>query len=97
MGALAALDGLIEFLTMHRVRSLAAGWIHFLGNAAATLIALWNFLYQLGGDPGVTIVPYGIILSAVLVAFFFVTGWPGGELVFGHRIGIMNNTSDLGD
>ena len=51
MGALAAVAGLIEFLTITRVRSLVAGWVHFLGNAAAILIALWNLLYRLGGDP----------------------------------------------
>ena len=31
MGALAAVAGLIEFVTISRVRSLAAGWVHFLG------------------------------------------------------------------
>lgn len=97
MGALAALAGLVEFLTIRRIRSLAAAWVHFLGNAAAILIALWNLLHRLDGDPGVTIVPYGIILSAIVVAFLLVTGWLGGELVFRHRIGIMNNTSVSGD
>lgn len=96
MGALAAVAGLIEFLTIRRIRSLAAGWVHFLGNAAAILIALWNLLHRLGSDPSVTIVPYGIILSAIVVAFLLVTGWLGGELVFRHRIGIMNNSSESG-
>jgi uncharacterized membrane protein len=96
MGALAAMAGLIEFLTIRRVRSLAAGWVHFLGNAAAILIALWNLLHRLGGDPGAMVVPYGIVLSAIVVALFLVTGWLGGELVFRHRIGIMNNTNQSG-
>ena len=92
MGALAAVAGLIEFLTITRVRSLVAGWVHFLGNAAAILIALWNLLYRLGGDPSAVIVPFGIVLSAVVVVLFLVTGWLGGELVFRHRIGIMNTS-----
>ena len=96
MGALAAVAGLIEFLTIRRVRSLAAGWVHFLGNAAAILIALWNLLHRLGGDPSAMVVPYGIVLSAIVVALFLVTGWLGGELVFRHRIGIMNNTNQSG-
>jgi uncharacterized membrane protein len=93
MGALAAVAGLIEFIAIRRVRSLAAGWVHFLGNAAAILIALWNLLRRLGGDPSAMVVPYGIVLSAIVVALFLVTGWLGGELVFRHRIGIMNNTN----
>jgi uncharacterized membrane protein len=92
MGALAAAAGLIEFLTISRVRSLVAGWVHFLGSVAAILIALWNLLHRLGGDPSAVIVPFGLVLSAVVVALFLVTGWLGGELVFRHRIGIMNNT-----
>jgi uncharacterized membrane protein len=42
------------------------------------------------------VVPFGIILSAVVVVLFLVTGWLGGELVFRYRIGIMNNTRTTG-
>ena len=90
MGVLAAVAGLIEFVTISRVRSLAAGWVHFLGNATAILLALWNLLHRMGGDPGVMVVPFGIILSAVVVVIFLVTGWLGGELVFRHRIGMID-------
>ena len=89
MGALAAIAGLTDFLTISRARSLTAGWVHFLGNAAALLIALWNLLRRTGGDPGAAVVPNGIILSAIVVAIFLVTGWLGGELVFRHRIGVV--------
>ena len=88
MGVLAAVAGLIEFLTISRVRSLAAGWIHFLGNAAAILLALANLLYRIDEGPGAGVIPFGLILSAVVVAILLVTGWLGGELVFRHRIGV---------
>lgn len=88
MGVLAAVAGLIEFLTIRRVRSLAAGWIHFLGNAAAILLALANLLYRIDEGPGAGVLPFGLILSAVVVAILLVTGWLGGELVFRHRIGV---------
>ena len=93
MGAL-AVAGLIEFVTISRVRLLAVGWVHFLGNATAILLALWNLLHRMGGDPGATGVPFGIILSAVVVAIFLVTGWLGGELVFRHRIGMIDDESE---
>jgi uncharacterized membrane protein len=38
-------------------------------------------------------VPFGIILSAVVVVIFLVTGWLGGELVFRHRIGVIDGKS----
>lgn len=91
MGALAAVAGLIEFVTISRVRSLAAGWVHFLGNATAILLSVWNFLHRLGGDPGAMVVPFGIVFSAVVVVIFLVTGWLGGELVFRHRIGMIDD------
>jgi uncharacterized membrane protein len=92
MGALAAVAGLTDFLTISRVRSLAAGWVHFLGNAAALVLALWNLLRRTSGEPGAAVVPNGIILSAVVVAIFLVTGWLGGELVFRHRIGVVGDS-----
>ena len=48
----------------------------------------------MGGDPGAMVVPFGIILSAVVVAIFLVTGWLGGELVFRHRIGMIDDESE---
>jgi len=94
MGALAAVAGLIEFVTISRVRSLAAGWVHFLGNATAILLSVWNFLHRMDGDSGAAVVPFGIILSAVVVVIFLVTGWLGGELVFRHRIGMIDAKND---
>jgi uncharacterized membrane protein len=94
MGALAAVAGLIEFVTISRVRSLAVGWVHFLGNAAAILLSVWNLLHRMGSDPGAMVVPFGIILSAIVVVIFLVTGWLGGELVFRHRIGMIDEESD---
>jgi uncharacterized membrane protein len=95
MGALAAVVGLIEFVTISRVRSLVAGWVHFLGNATAILLALWNLLHRMGGDPSALVVPFGIILSAAVVGIFLVTGWLGGELVFRHRIGMTDGESEV--
>lgn len=93
MGALAAVAGLIEFMTISRVRSLVVGWVHFLGNATAILFSTWNLLLRTGDDPGANIVPSGIILSAIVVIIFLVTGWLGGELVFRHGIGMIDDRS----
>src|SRR5690606_13528318 len=39
-GALAAVFGLIDFLTIRRVREHKIAWIHFLGNATVLILAL---------------------------------------------------------
>jgi uncharacterized membrane protein len=91
MGVLAAVAGLVEFLTISRVRLLAASWIHFLGNAAAILLALANLLYRIDAGLGAGVIPFGLILSAAVVAILLVTGWLGGELVFRHRIGVITD------
>jgi uncharacterized membrane protein len=48
MGALAAVAGLADFLGSNRVRSITAAWVHFLGNAIAMLLAIWNLVLRLG-------------------------------------------------
>jgi uncharacterized membrane protein len=88
MGALAAIAGLIDFLSRESIRALSAAWVHFIGNAIAILLTLWNLIQRTGGDPA-AILPLGIILSAIVVAVFLVTGWLGGELVFRYRIGMI--------
>lgn len=88
MGALAAVLGLIDFLTIQRVRSLAAAWVHFLGNGLALALSLWNLLDRTSAATlGVT--ETGIVLSAIVVAILLVTGWLGGEMSYRHRIGVL--------
>jgi uncharacterized membrane protein len=47
MGALAAVAGLTDFLGSNRVRSITSAWVHFLGNALAMLLAIWNLVLPL--------------------------------------------------
>ena len=94
LGALALDLGLIEFTGVSRVRSLGAGRVYALGSAAAILVSLWSLLYRLETDSGAVVVPFGIILSAIVVVVFLVTGWLGGELAFRHRIGIIDSKNE---
>ena len=93
MGAIAAAVGVREFVIMSRVRLLTVGWLHFVGNAAAILFALSNFLYRIGDDAG-AVVPLGIIRSAIVVAILLCTGWFGSEGVFRHRFGMIRGKVD---
>ena len=86
-GALAAIFGLIDFLTIRRVREYRIAWIHFLGNAAAIVLSLINLLLRPNPTDGIPTV--GIILSVVVALILVVTGWLGGELSYRHKIGVL--------
>lgn len=88
MGALAAIFGLVDFLTKAEIRSYSAAWVHFLGNGLAILISLVNLLLRIG-DPTVVPLPLGLILSLVVTGILVITGWLGGELSYRHRIGVV--------
>jgi uncharacterized membrane protein len=86
-GLASAVLGLIDFVAIRRVRSTAAGWVHFLGNVAAVGVALANWLLRTGNHER-HLLPLGITLSAVTTAMLIVTGWLGGELSYRHGIGV---------
>lgn len=87
MGLLAAVLGLIDFLTIERVRAHSAGWIHAGGNAAAMLLAFVSLLLRLG-EPEAAVLPWGVILSAITAVLLGVAGWYGGELAYRHKVGV---------
>jgi len=87
MAALAAIAGLIDFLSSPRIRALRPAWIHVIGNVVAVLLSLVNaFIHSRDGYTA--IVPTGLILSAVVVAILLVTGWMGWDMVYRHRVGV---------
>jgi uncharacterized membrane protein len=87
MAVFAAIAGIVDFLGEPRIRSLAAAWVHGIGNAIALILGIFNaFIHS--RDAYTSVVPTGLILSGVTVLIFVVTGWLGGELVFRHRAGV---------
>lgn len=89
MGALAAVLGLIDFLTIKRVREGNTGWMHMGGNVIAVLLSLFSLIYR-WPDPAAAVVPVGLTISVIVSVILVFTGWLGGELVFRRKIGVMN-------
>ena len=89
-GAVAALFGLVDFLTIRQIREHGTAWAHFAGNGVALVLAAWSLLHRLG-DPAAAALPGGLTLSALIVAILLVTGWLGGELTYRHRIGVIED------
>jgi uncharacterized membrane protein len=79
---------LADFLGSNRVRSITAAWVHFLGNAIAMLLAIWNLVLRVGEGGSHAVPSGGVLLSLIVVIIFLVTGWLGGELAFRHRVGV---------
>jgi uncharacterized membrane protein len=84
---LAVIAGFIDFLGDRRIRDLRAVWIHAIGNAIALVLAIVNaFIHS--RDAYTSVVPTGLILSALTVLILLVTGWMGWEMVYRHRVGV---------
>jgi uncharacterized membrane protein len=90
MAALAAVAGLTDVLGDTQVRNLSTAWLHAGGNALAVLLELYNW-YSRYVHGAAAVLPTGAILSVIVVLILLFTGWKGGEMVFRHRIGVLNS------
>jgi uncharacterized membrane protein len=88
---LAALAGFTDFLGSAQVRALRDAWLHMLGNVAVVVIELVNFILRCG-HPAAALPSPGIYLSGAAFLLLGFTGWKGGELVFRHRVGVIDST-----
>jgi uncharacterized membrane protein len=88
----AAIVGIIDFFGDRRIRELRAAWIHALGNIAALVLSIFNALIHTR-DAYTSVVPSGLILSALVVAILLVTGWNGWTMVYRHGVGVRQRES----
>jgi uncharacterized membrane protein len=88
----AATAGLIDFFGDRRIRELRAAWIHGLGNTAALILSIFNAFIHCR-DAYTSVVPSGLILSALVVLILLVTGWNGWTLVYRHGVGVRDKES----
>jgi len=79
--------GLIDFLGDARIRKLRAAWIHAIGNVTAIILSIFNCLIHTR-DAYTSVVPSGLILSALVVVILLVTGWNGWAPVYRHGVGV---------
>jgi len=86
MAALAAVAGLIDFLSEPRIRAVTASWHHMVGNVTAVVLSLANFLLHY--RDGIGAYPTALWISLVVMLLLLLIGWKGGELVFKHRVGV---------
>lgn len=83
---LAAIAGLIDFLGNRLVRMQPPAWPHAVGNIAVLVAATFNMLIH-SRDAYTSVVPMGLMLSALTVIILLFTGWLGWSMVYRYRVG----------
>ena len=87
IAALAVLFGLIDFFGDRGVRALPSAWFHAAGNGVALILEIVNAFVH-SRDAYTSVVPTGLILSALSVFILLFTGWAGFGLVHRHGVGV---------
>ena len=91
---LAAVGGFIDFFGDARIRALDAARRHMIGNLTLVVLEAINLFVRMGDDSADAVVPLGLSLSAIGVALLLFNGWQGWEMVYRHRVGIADRTTD---
>jgi uncharacterized membrane protein len=85
----AAVPGLVDYLTIRRARSSRLGMVHALGNSVVILLSIVNLVIRLGGETAESpVLPWGLVLSTIIAGLLAVTGWAGGELSYRELVGV---------
>jgi uncharacterized membrane protein len=87
-GALAAIAGLVDFLSNRLIHAQTPAWPHLIGNLLALLLAFFNALVHTR-DAWTSVVPIGLILSVLTVLILPITGWLGWSMVYRHGVGVV--------
>ena len=82
----AGLPGIIDLVTVARIRRLITGWSHAIVAVVMLSLASLNWLLRVN-DPS-AILPWGLGISLVTAALIALVGWLGGQLVYEHAVGV---------
>lgn len=86
-GWLAAVPGMIDLLTVARVRQLVAAWCHALLAVMMLSLASLNWVMRLG-DHGVGMQPWPFYLSLLTAVLISGASVLGGQLVYHHEVAV---------
>jgi uncharacterized membrane protein len=88
--ALAALVGMIDFFSIERVRAHPAGWLHAGLNVSVLVLSILN-VWLRKDNAETAILPWGLVLSALVTFLLMLSGWYGGELIYRYKIAIFGD------
>lgn len=84
----ASLAGLVDLLTVGRIRRLITAWGHALIAVMMLSLATFNWMLRLGPEPSAMVWPWGMGISVLTAAFIALAAYLGGRLVYEHAVGV---------
>lgn len=93
LGLVAALLGAADFMLVPEARRHVAAWSHFMVAVMTLALAGTNVALR-WEDPVGAVLPWGILVSAMMAMMVSITGWLGGTLTFRHGIGTYIHDTD---
>ncbi|MCP1315530.1 MULTISPECIES: DUF2231 domain-containing protein [unclassified Halomonas] len=85
-GWFASIAGIIDLVSVSRIRRLITGWSHAIVAVVMLSLASLNWLLRLNSPEA--ILPWGLAVSLVTGALIALAGWLGGQLVYEHAVGV---------
>jgi uncharacterized membrane protein len=87
-GWFASVAGLIDLLTVAKIRRLITAWAHAVMAVMMLSMATLNWQLRLGEDPGVYVMPWGMAMSLLTAFFISLAAYLGGRLVYENAVGV---------
>lgn len=90
MALVAALAGFTDFFGEPRIRALNQAWYHMLANLAAVVISIGNFFLRFGEGAAAGVLPWGLVMSFIVVGILLFSGWMGWEMVYRGHVAVLD-------
>ncbi|WP_290647602.1 DUF2231 domain-containing protein [Aquisalimonas sp.] len=86
-GWISGLAGLIDLVTVARIRRLITAWCHSIVAVMLLSLASFNWLLRFG-EPAAYILPWGLYVSLLTAVLISAAGILGGQLVYEYAVGV---------
>ena len=86
--ALAAIAGFTDFFGDRLIRGHSVAVKHMAANLTLVVLEAANFLLRFGNPAFIP--STGVYLSGIAVLILLYSGWKGGELVYRHGVGVLD-------
>ncbi len=87
-GWVASVAGLVDLLTVSRIRRLITAWGHALVAVMMLSLATFNWQLRVGDDPGLYVMPWGLGMTLATAGFISLASYLGGRLVYEKAVGV---------
>ena len=84
----ASVAGLVDLLGVAQIRRLITAWSHALMAVTMLSVATLNWRLRVGDDPGLHVMPWGMVLSLLTAVFLALASYLGGRLVYENAVGV---------